>query len=145
MVKGQAGKRFPRRGIAIYLFIVGGFLSLAWLGRIIPPLFTGTPPFGLESYTTLVIQAVDLGVIVPVSILTAVLLWKNRPWGYTLATVVVVKGLTMGAALVAMIIGQTLAGISISLVEAIMFTGIALAALIFTILTFRNIKDPVIR
>lgn len=132
--------RFPRRGIAIFMLILSGFLVLAWMGRIVPGLIAGTPPFGLESYTTLVIQALDLGIIVPTSGLAAVLLWQARPWGYALSTVVLVKGLTMGAALIAMIISQIMAGVGVSLVEISMFSGIALAALIFTLLTFRNIE-----
>lgn len=142
-IRQQISKRFPRRGIAIFLWVIAGFLTLAWLGRIVPPLIAGKPPLGLESYTTLVIQALDLGIIVPVSTLTAILLWKKQPWGYALSAVVLIKGLTMGAALVAMIIGLILAGEPVNLVEIIMFSGIALAALIFTLFLFRNIQEPI--
>jgi len=131
----------PRRAIAIFLLFIAAFLSLAWLGRIIPPLLAGTPPPGLEAYTTLVIQALDLGIIVPTSIITAVLLWKKQPWGYTLASVLLVKALMMGAALVAMIIGQILAGVEVGAVESAIFAGIALAALVFTVVLFRNITE----
>jgi hypothetical protein len=143
IIKQQTSDKFPRRGIAIFMMVIAGFLTLAWLGRIVPPLMAGTPPIGLESYTTLVIQALDLGIIVPVSFLTAVWLWKEKPWGYALSAVVLIKGLTMGAALVAMIIGQILAGVPVSPVEIVMFSGIALAALIFTLILFRNIREPV--
>ncbi len=139
-VSRQVSDAMPRRAIAVFLMLIAAFLSLSWLGRIIPPLLEGTPPFGLEAYTTLVIQALDLGVIVPASAVTAALLWRRRPWGYTLASVLMVKGLLMGAALVAMIIGQILAGVAVSPVEAIIFSGIALAALVFTIILFRNVK-----
>ena len=131
----------PRRGIAAFLLLIAAFLSLAWLGRIIPPLLTGQPPAGLEAYTTLVIQALDLGIIVPASVLTAVLLWKKKPWGYTLTSVLLVKALMMGAALVAMILGMALAGVAVGLAEAVIFTGIALAALVFTVILFRNISE----
>lgn len=130
----------PRRGIAVFLLFIAAFLSLAWLGRIIPPLLAGTPPLGLEAYTTLVIQALDLGIIVPVSIVTAILLWQKKPWGYTLASVLLVKALIMGAALMAMIIVQALAGVAMNVVEVVVFSGIALAALVFTVLLFRNIE-----
>lgn len=143
IVKAQISDRFPRRGIALFMSIVAGFLILAWLGRIVPSLIADKPPFGLESYTTLVIQALDLGIIVPVSALTASLLWRKDPWGYTLAAVVLIKGFTMGAALIAMIIGQILAGIAVNMVEIIMFSGIAFTALIFTIMLFRNIIEPI--
>lgn len=75
--------------------------------------------------------------------LTAILLWKEQPWGYALSAVVLIKGLTMGAALIAMIIGLILAGVPVSPVEIIMFSGIALAALIFTLTLFRNIHEPI--
>ena len=45
-------ERLPRHAIAGLLFIVGGFLLLAWLGRIVPPLLQGQPPAGLESVAT---------------------------------------------------------------------------------------------
>ncbi|MBN1890732.1 MAG: hypothetical protein JW850_22245 [Thermoflexales bacterium] len=137
----RAAGRMPRRGIAIFLTLLAAFLGVAWLGRIVPPLLAGAPPFGLEAYTTLVIQALDLGIIVPASAITAVLLWRKRPWGYGLACVLMVKGLMMGAALIAMIIGQILAGLSVSPFEIVMFSGIALAALVFTVITFRNIEQ----
>jgi hypothetical protein len=140
VIPSHFSDKFPRQAIAIFLMILAGFLSMAWLGRILPALIAGIPPFGLESYTTLVIQGLDLGIIVPVSALTAVLLWRSRPWGYTLAAVVLVKGLTMGAALIAMIIGQVLAGIKVGMVEVVMFSGIAIAALVFTLIMFSSVQ-----
>jgi hypothetical protein len=138
-VSRKVSERMPRRSIAIFLMLIAAFLGMAWLGRILPPLLAGKPPFGLEAYTTLVIQVLDLGIIVPASAITAILLWQKRPWGYTLVSVLIVKALLMGAALIAMIIGQILAGVAVSPVETIMFSGIAIASLVFTIILFRNI------
>jgi hypothetical protein len=64
----------PRRTIAVFLFLVGGFLLLAWLGRIVPALLANRPPLGLESYTTVIIQALDLGVVMPIAFLSGILL-----------------------------------------------------------------------
>jgi hypothetical protein len=141
VIAGRFSERFPRRGVAIFMIILAAFLTMAWLGRIVPALIAGTPPFGLESYTTLVIQALDLGIIVPASALSAVLLWRRRPWGYALGAVVLVKGLTMGAALVAMIVNQILAGQNVSMVEVVMFSSIAIAALVFTLIMFRSVRE----
>ena len=74
--------------------------------RVVPPLLAGTPPAGLDSYATLVIQALDLGFIVPTAILTGVLLLRRAALGYLLASVVLILGLTMGAALLALRIAQ---------------------------------------
>ena len=131
---------FPRGAIIVFLSLVAAFLILAWLGRIVPPLLADVPPVGLEAYTTLVIQAMDLGVIVPASALTAVLLWQKRPWGYTLAYVLLIKGVMFGIALVAMIIGMLLAGVGINPVEAVVFSLIPVVGVVLITLALRNMR-----
>jgi hypothetical protein len=80
-VAAHIGERFPRRAITAYFLVVAAFLALAWLGLVVPPMLTGTAPAGLESAITMVIQVLDLGVIVPTAILTALLLRKGNAWG----------------------------------------------------------------
>jgi hypothetical protein len=140
-VTGHVTATFPRRAIAAYFIIVGAFLSLAWLGLVVPGMFSGKPPAGLESAITMVIQSLDLGVIVPTSLITATLLIQKRPWGFTLAAVVLLKILTMGAALVAMIIGQILANVAIDPVVSIIFVMISLSGMILAMAALRNIRD----
>ena len=132
---------FPRRVIAGYFIIVAAFLSLAWLGLVAPPIWTGAPPAGLESAITMVIQALDLGVIVPTSLVTAALLLKKQPWGYALSSVVLLKILTMGTALIAMIISQMIAGVAIDPLVSTIFVLISLGGIILGIVTLRNIRD----
>lgn len=140
-VTQHVSERFPRRVITIYFYAVAIFLALAWLGLVVPPMVSGRPPAGLESAITMIIQALDLGVIVPTSILTAALLTMNRPWGYTLSSVVLLKILTMGTALISMIIIQMLAGVTIDPVVSAGFAVISLSGIILAIIVFRAIKD----
>lgn len=132
---------FPRRAIAIYFIIVAVFLTLAWLGLVASPLLTWVPPAGLESAITMVIQALDLGVIVPTSLLTASLLIKKQAWGYALSSVILLKILTMGAALISMIIVQLLAGVAVDPVVSTVFVIISLSGIVLGIITLRNIRD----
>ena len=132
---------FPRRAIATYFIIVAVFLTLAWLGLVASPSLTWTPPNGLESAITMVIQALDLGVIVPTSLITASLLLKKQPWGYALASVMLLKILTMGTALIAMIVNQLLEGVQIDPVTSVIFALISLAGISLGIVTLRNIRD----
>ena len=101
--------RYPIRLIAIVEFVVGGFLFLSWMGRIGPTLFGGQAAV-LENSTTMVVQAMDLSLIVPLAILSAILLLKRNPWGYLLSTVAIMKFLTYGVAVVAMGINQVVDG-----------------------------------
>jgi hypothetical protein len=140
-VKLHVSDRFPRRAIASYFIIVAGFLTLAWTGLVGPPILTGLPPAGLESAITMVIQALDLGVIVPTSLITAVLLLRKQAWGYALSSVVLLKILTMGTALISMIISQMIAGVTIDPVLSAIFVLISASGIILGIATLGNIRD----
>ena len=119
----------PRRWIAGYLFAGSLFLLLAWLGRIVPPLLNGQPPLGLETNTTLFIQVMDLGLLAPIMTVGGVQLLRRQPLGYLVAAVGLIKFAIFGLALIAMVIGQALAGVVISPAEAIIFPLLAIAAI----------------
>jgi len=132
--------RLPRRWIAGLLFVVAGFLLVAWLGRIVPPLLQNRTPI-LENTTTLVIQTMDLGLIVPLAILSGILLLHRKPWGYLLASVFVMKAITMGLAVSAMGINTALAGVPDSLGIVIPFLVMTLVNLGVVMLLLKNVED----
>lgn len=134
-------EKLPRRGIAVFLLASGAFLLLAWLGRIVPALLSGVPPYGLGSNTTLFIQVLDLGLIVPVLVLAGISLLRRRPLGYLLASVGLIKFVTMGIALVAMIIGEALAGVPMTAAEVVVFPTLALLAIGMTFLLLRDLRE----
>jgi hypothetical protein len=121
----QVSPRFARRTIAWLVIGIGGMLALLWLGRILPTLTSGGIPAGLESTSTLFVQAGDLGLVVPLAILTGGLLLGRHPVGYLLAGVLLVKGTTFGLALIAMMIAMTSAGVAIAPIEVVFFTSVA--------------------
>jgi hypothetical protein len=118
--------RFARRTIAWLVIGFGAVLALLWLGRIVPSLLSGTTPVGLESYDTLFVQAGDLGLVVPLAILAGVLLLQSQPVGYLLAGVLLVKGATLGLALMVMVLSMAAAGVAIVPVEVAFFVTVAL-------------------
>lgn len=135
----HSSESLPRGWIAGVLFIIGGFLLLAWLGRILPPLLQNLPP-PLENTTTLVIQAMDLALIVPLSILSGILLLRRSPWGYLLASVTLLKGVTLGLAVSTMSVIMALRGVPEQLGIMIPFLVITLLTLIMAVLLLSNVK-----
>lgn len=130
--------RLPRGWIAGLMFLVGGFLLLAWLGRIVPPLMKNQTPV-LENTTTLVIQTMDLGLIVPLAILSGILLVRRSPWGYLLASVTLLKGVTLGLGVSAMAINMALKGVADSLIIIIPFLIITLMNLLMAVVLLKNV------
>ena len=131
----------PRRTISIFLFVVGSFLLLAWLGRIVPALLANQPPLGLESYTTLIIQALELGLVMPIAFLSGILLWKKTSWGYLLSSIVLIKGVTLALAVSAMAVNMIRVGVQVSIGELIMFPSIAIISGGMTVVLLRNVTE----
>ena len=131
-------ERLPNGWIAGLLFFVGGFLLFTWLGRILTPLIQNGTPI-LQNTTTLVIQAMDLGLIVPLAFLSGILLLRRRPWGYLLASVSVLKFITMGLAVSMMSVNMALRGVAESLGIMVPFLAITLVNVVLAVLLLRNI------
>lgn len=132
----------PHGWIAGVLFAIGGFLFLAWMGKIVPPLMQNQLP-PLENTTTLVIQAMDLALIAPLAILAGILLLRRSAWGYLLASVAVLKGLTMALAVSTMGINMALKGVPEGLGMLVPFLVLTLLNLVMAVLLLRNIDaDP---
>ncbi|MEW5869222.1 MAG: hypothetical protein AB1894_08110 [Chloroflexota bacterium] len=137
---GHFGPGLPRRGIAVLCFAAGGFLLLAWLGRILPTLLPSQTP-ALENTTTLFIQSMDLGLIVPLAFLSGVLLLRRTAWGYLLASVSVMKLLTMGAAVSLMGLNMARVGVAVSAVELGIFPTLTLVNVVMAVLLLRSVKE----
>lgn len=108
---------FARRTVAWTVIVVSGMFLLLWLGRIVPGLVAGTAPAGLESYTTLSVQAADLSLVIPLSVVTGILLLRRRPVGYLLAAPVLVFLATMGLGLVGMVTAMALMGTQVGVTD----------------------------
>jgi hypothetical protein len=129
---------FPVGWLASLLFLVAGFLLLAWLGRIVPPLLAGeTPP--LENSTTLVIQAMDLALIVPLAVISGILLLRKSSWGYLLASVALIKGATLGLGVSAMGMNMSLRGVGDSPAIVVPFLVLTILTLVASVVLLRNI------
>jgi hypothetical protein len=96
--------RFPRRGMAILCFVLAAALVAMWLQRIATGLSGNVAAAMLLGQTTMVVQALDLGLVVPLAAFTGVTAWRGRPVGYLLSSVVVVKAVAMASAICAMLL-----------------------------------------
>jgi hypothetical protein len=138
-------EKLPVTFIGSFLLVVSFVFAFMWLGKIVPSLMKDTPPVGLEHYTTLVIQAMDLGFVIPASILAGIWLMKRKPFGFLLASVMIIKEITLLTALSAMVVFQMLAGIkglSVMLAIVILFNLIVIYCMyLFT----KNIKERAIK
>jgi hypothetical protein len=91
----------PVKFVSIYLLLITVILFIAEITMIIPFITSGTIPETIKQtgHPTGVVFALDFSIVIPVSILAAVLLWRRKPWGFVLSIVMLVKGFTYGLVL----------------------------------------------
>lgn len=90
-------ERTPVRTVSAILALLAIALGTMWVSAAIRFVATGQLP---EETSELVVpfvitrlgHALDLSLLVPAYLLAAVLLWRRKPWGYTLATMLLVAG-----------------------------------------------------
>lgn len=135
--------KFPHGWIAGVLFAVGGFLAVAWIGRVLPELLHPETPAALENTTTRVIQSMDLALITPLAIVAGILLLRRSPGGYLLASVAILKGLTMALAVSTMGINMALKGVPEATGILVPFLVLTVVVLVTAIVLLRGIiQDP---
>ena len=121
-IRNHFGDRAPVRLCGWFEILFGLMLLLLWTARLASA-YLSPVRAGLEHYTTFVIQAMDLGIVVPAAVAGGILLLRGHGLGYLMSTVIVMKGFTMGLALIAMMIGLQAQGLG-SPVEFLVFAGL---------------------
>jgi hypothetical protein len=101
--------------------MTGGFLvfcsvviGLLWLSIIVPPLLNRTIiPLQVEHYTTLIVQGLDLGILLPAGFISGVLLIRRKRFGYLLAPIYFVFLSLLMTSLSAKIIAMKMLGYNV--------------------------------
>ena len=133
--------RFPRRFMAAFSSLMALQLVAMWSARIAAGLSGDIAGAGLLGTPTLAVQALDLGIIVPLALATAVLAWRRRPAGYLLSAIFAVKGVTMSGAIVAMLVSAWMVEGSLDVAPFAMFSIATAVAGTLAYLVFRSIGE----
>lgn len=128
---------FPGRPFAVVSIVMAVLLVVMWTGRIAAGLAGDLEAAGLHGETTLVVQALDLGLVVPTALLIASLAWRRTAAGQVLASVYVVTSVAMSAAIVAMLVSAGLVEGSFELPPIVIFGTFLGATLALAIRMYR--------
>ncbi len=132
---------FPRKGIAIFSGVMALQLVAMWVPRIATGLGGDLAGAGLLGTPTLSVQALDLGIVVPLALATAVFAWTRRPVGYLLAAMFSVKGVTMAGAIVAMLVSAWVVEGSLDVAFFAVFSAATVVSGVLALLVFRSIRE----
>jgi hypothetical protein len=135
-------EKMPVKFLGGFLLFVSFVFGMMWTGKLGFPLMNHTqPPEDIQHYTTFVIQALDLGIVVPAGLLAGVLLIMRKPFGYLLAPVIIIKEITLLTAMTAMVFLQIKAGVEIGYMLVWSIILFNLLVIFCMILVIKNIKE----
>jgi hypothetical protein len=93
---------YPHRAWPVLGATMALLLTVLWAGRIATGLGAAVPV--LEGETTMTVQVLDLGLVVPLSLLLAVAVWRGSPAGMVAGAAFLVTFVTMSLAIAAMLV-----------------------------------------
>jgi hypothetical protein len=132
------GPRFPRRAMVAFGLYMAILLGGMWLPLIARTSTEASVP-QLYGGTTLVVQAFDLGFLVPVGLFTAVTVYRRLPVGHLLSAVVIVKGASIALGIAAMLVVEWLTTNEPQLPPIVVFALTALAGVAIAARLYRGI------
>jgi hypothetical protein len=108
-----------RRVLLAYLIAVAAALTLAWLPGMIMTAASGNIAEAVGPYTSAATEALDIGLVVPVALIAAVQLLRQRPAGSVLALIVLVINVCIGVLLMAQGVAQLVSGVPLTTGEIV--------------------------
>jgi hypothetical protein len=136
-VDGRFGQPFPRRSWAVLSVGMSALLTVMWLGRIGSAL-RGDTAGVLLGETTMTVQALDLGLVVPISVGIAILAWRRSPIGYALASAWAITFVAMSAAITSMLLAAWAVEGSLEVVPVAIFGLATIAGSILAVRMYRS-------
>ena len=132
----------PRRGVIVFLLAMAAMLTLLWATQIVPFYTRGQlPEMVVKAKTpTVFVYVLDLGIVVPLSLLAAWWLMRGQAWGHVLAGFVLVKAATMGLALLAMTLFAWRAGLAVDIGLSTAWIALAVSGLAMSWRFFRHCR-----
>jgi hypothetical protein len=137
-VQDRFGDAFPRRTWAVVAVGMAVMLTAMWSARIAGALTAAVP--ALEGETTMTVQALDLGVMVPVTFVLVALALRRLPVGLAASAAFAVTYVAMSAAIGSMLISAWIASGVIEAVPISIFGLAAIAGLVTAIRMHRSIR-----
>ncbi len=133
-------ERMPRKFIGGFLLFNTIIIALLWLSMVAPPLLDGTIyPDAVEHYTTLIVQGFDLGLLLPVAFVSAILFLKKQGMGYLLTPTYIIFLSILMTSLTAKLIAMALNEVNV--VPAIFIIPVINAvAILCSVVLLKNIR-----
>lgn len=139
-VVGRFASGFPRRAFAALNIAMASLLTLMWTQRIAQALGGDLAGAAFYGETTMVVQALDLGLVVPTALFVAYLVLRRSEAGYAMAAAYGVTAVAMSSAIIAMLVSASIVAGEAQVPPIIIFGVFAFLSAIVLLRIYRGIE-----
>jgi hypothetical protein len=132
------------RLVSVFLLVVAILFYFQWLSEDIPALLTGKIPQSVieNGQLTNPVHVLDMGLLLPGMIITAILLWRRKLLGYILAIPLLVFSILTGIGILAIFVAMSMKGMPTSLAVELLIAIIIVVSFVLSMLYVREVKEP---
>lgn len=141
-------EQLPGRWLVVFMVASGAITLVVWGMPLVGALTSGGVPDRMDSYTTMVTYALDLGVITPATMLCAMFVLRRNPLGYLIAMPLLVTIILLAPQIILSTIFQNTAGVPFTTPELVgpvsgfVLLGLLSISLLISILRAFSPKNP---
>jgi len=142
-VIGPDSSNIPIKTTSIFLIIIAILFYFLWLSEIIPALIKNEIPKSIIENGTLTnpVHVLDLSIVLPALLITAIFLLKKKSSGFLLAPAMLMFCILMSLAIGGMVIAMRMKGLKTEASLTIIFGVITLISIIILGLYLKGIKN----
>ena len=143
-IKASFTEQTPVKAVSIFLIVMAGLFYLMWLSEAAPASFTGIPPQSVieDGTPTNVIHVLDMALLLPALVITAISLWHKRPMGYTLAAALLANLVFLALAILSMVVFQARGGQPAVIPQVAIFVVLFAVSMGLLIWHLKNLRLP---
>ncbi|MBN1154246.1 hypothetical protein JXB12_04925 [candidate division KSB1 bacterium] len=134
--------KIPEKYMGTYLIFIAALFYALWLQEIIPAHLNNMIPKSVSDYNLLVnpVHVMDLSIVLPALVITAILLFKKQRLGYILTPILFVFIVILTIALAGMVLMLKVRGVSEDISLIFIFTILAIISMSFLINFLNKIR-----
>ncbi len=134
--------RAPRKTVAGMLLAIAAVFGAMWLAQDVPAVLGGNTPRDLAAtgLPTNPVHVLDLSLVLPAMVITAVSFLRGRPSGRVLAPVLLGFGVLMALAIGGMVLVMNLRGVAIDVTPVIVMVAVAAASAVVLGALLRHLR-----
>ncbi len=142
-IKSWYKGEIPVKLVSTFFIVVAILFYFVWLSEVIPASINNEVPQSVieNGVNTNPVHVLDLSILLPALLITAILLLKGHKFGYLLTPILLIFFILMTLAILGMVLAMSLEGVAADIGLTVIFLVITVISALIALVIFKPIKN----